>query len=411
MKIFNQNNIFVILIIFAMSCSKGIVNERGDNDTFETAEQIVSGVNGQIEDSSDKDYYFFEAGAIGVLDVEIDSKINTPLSMTIFDYNQNVIKHVADLFTNENSSNYTQMARDIYLKESPFEELKYYILIEGAGKLKYTLTASEKEYRDEYENEPNDSFRNPQIFEFNYNIRHYSIDAYYSQVVNDNVRISGFGNKEIDIYKITNSIDSPLIVNLGLSSVPSVDALISVYGENYNKIVTIDSNIEGDGEKVDKLILPPYSVYYILVHGSDKNNNIPYKLIVSAEEVYNDTELEPNNKLEMSQNISYDIRYKGAIDYILDTDYFMFSVPEETTINISYFKIDSESIAIKIIDFFGNEVAALTEVDGSEDILFYEGIYYLVFSFDKVEKGDFKKLNYEFALSPLDITEFETTID
>lgn len=411
MKIFNQKSIFVILIIFVISCSKGIVNERGDNDTFETAEQILNTVNGDIEDASDKDYYFFEAGALGVVDIELNSKINTPLSMTIFDYNKNVIKHVADLFTNESSSNYTQMVRDIYLNESYSEELKYYVLIEGSDKLRYTLTAKEKEYRDEYENEPNDSFDSAQVFEFNYNIRHYSIDGYYSQIANDNVRTKGFRNKEVDIYKITNSIDSPLVVSLGLSSVPSVDTSISVYDENYNEIVIIDSNIEGDGEKLEKLILTPYSSYYILVYGSDRNNNIPYKLIVSAEDVYNDTELEPNNRVDMSQSIEYDIRYKGAIDHIFDTDYFMFFVSRETTINISYFKIDSESVNIKIVDFFNNELVTLSEVDGNEDILFGEGVYYLVFSFDKVEKGDFKKLSYEFSLSPLDITEFETSID
>ncbi len=412
MKIFNQNNIFILLLlVFIFSCSKQTKNESGDNESFLTAEAVLNVLNGEIEDSSDKDYYFFEAGVLGMIGLKLESETNTQLSMTIFDYNQNVIKHVSDSFTNDGSGKYSHLIRDIYLEESLSESLKYYILIEGADKTKYTLTIEEKEYSDEYEKEPNDSFASAQIFDFDYNIRHYNIDSYYSQIDNTNVLIKGFVNKEVDIYKITNSIKLPLIASLGLSSVPSSDVSISIYNENYNKLATIDSNIQGDGEKVEKLLLNPHSSYYILVHGSDKNNNIPYKLLVSVEDIYDDTELEPNNIPVMSQNIVYDIRYKGAIDYILDTDHFMFSVTEDTTINISYFKIDFENINIDIFDSNGDKIRTLTEVDGSEDILFSEGTYYLVFSFDRVEKGGFKKLNYEFILSPLDITEFELAID
>ena len=412
MKIFNRNNIFILLfLVFIFSCSKKTKNEGRENESFDTAEVVLNVVNGQIDDSSDKDYYFFEANVLSMIGLKLESETNTQLSMTIFDYNQNIIKHVSDSFTNDSSGNYNRFIRDIYLEESLSEELKYYILIEGAEKTKYTLIIEEKEYSDEYENEPNDSFASAQVFDFDYNIRHYNINSYYSQVDNTNVNIKGFVNKEVDIYKLTNSIKLPLIASLGLSSVPSSDASISIYNEDYNKLLTIDSNIQGDGEKVEKLLLNPHSSYYILVHGSDKNNNIPYKLLVSVEDIYDDTELEPNNIPAMSQNIVYDIRYKGAIDYILDTDHFMFSVPKETTINISYFKIDFENINIDIFDANGNKIGALTKVDGSEDILFSEGTYYLVFSFDKVEKGDFKKLNYEFMLSPLDITEFEFIID
>ena len=412
MKKFNQNNIFIlILFVFTLSCSKQTLNESGDNESFETAEVVLNVLNGEIEDSSDKDYYYFDADVLSMIGLKLESETNTHLSMTVFDYNKNVIKHVSDSFTNNSSGKYNHFLRDIYLEESLSKELKYYILIEGAFKTKYTLTIEEKEYSDEYEKEPNDSFASAQIFDFDYNLRHYNINSYYSQVDNTNVRIKGFVNKEVDIYKVTNSIKLPLILSLGLSSVPSSDASISIYNEEYNKLVTIDSNIQGDGEKVEKLLLNPHSAYYILVHGSDKNNNIPYKLLVSVEDIYDDTELEPNNIPLMAQNIAYDIRYKGAIDYILDTDHFMFSVTEDSTINISYFKIDFENINIDIYDSNGNKITTLTKVDGSEDILFSEGNYYLVFSFDKVEKGGFKKLNYEFILSPLDITEFELAID
>ena len=277
----------LILFISCNSCNKikyQLENKNGENYSFETAQYISKdGINGETEPSK-KDYYYFVVGKTQIIDFYISSPAKTKIAMTLYDSERNIIKVISEEIENE-TNNFIQIMKGIYFEHNEMTAStlpKYYITIESEEKTEYSLILQKREYKESDEKEPNDKIGDAQIIEVSSENRLYTIEGYYSQTYNPALTSGDLKDMEIDAYKITNNSFNTYSISIELSGVPSIDANIRLYGSKGNWITIKDINNVGDGETIDKLILPPYSSYYFVLTASNSVLNIPYRLNIIA---------------------------------------------------------------------------------------------------------------------------------
>ena len=398
----------LILFISCNSCNKikyQLENKNGENYSFETAQYISKdGINGESEPSK-KDYYYFGDGKTQIIDFYISSPAKTKITMTLYDSERNIIKVISEEIENENN-NFIQIMKGIYFEHNDMTSSilpKYYITIESEEKTEYSLILQKREYKESDEREPNDKIGNAQIIEVSSENRLYTIEGYYSQTYNPALTSGDLKDMEIDAYKITNNSFNTYSISIELSGVPSIDANIRLYGSKGNWITIKDINNVGDGETIDKLILPPYSSYYFVLTASNSVLNIPYRLNVIAKPYDKYTESEPNNKVEEAQTIEFGKTYKGAIDYPFDRDYFTFNIPIKSSVKFQYFLIDSQAVNISFSNDILGKIITMPQTDDEHIFSLSQGKYYLIFERDLTkeawQKGISKARNYEFNLS------------
>ena len=398
----------LILFVSCNSCNKikyQLENKNGENYSFETAQYISKdGINGESEPSK-KDYYYFGDGKTQIIDFYISSPAKTKITMTLYDSERNIIKVISEEIENE-TNNFIQIMKGIYFEHNDMASStlpKYYITIESEEKTEYSLILQKREYKESDEREPNDKIGDAQIIEVSSENRLYTIEGYYSQTYNPALTSGDLKDMEIDAYKITNNSFNTYSISIELSGVPSIDASIRLYGSKGNWITIKDINNIGDGETIDKLILPPYSSYYFVLTASNTVLNIPYRLSVIAKPYDKYTESEPNNKVEEAQNIEFGKTYKGAIDYPFDRDYFTFNIPIKSSVKFQYFLIDSQAVNISFSNDILGKIITMPQTDDEHIFSLSQGKYYLIFERDLTkeawQKGISKARNYEFNLS------------
>ena len=398
----------LILFVSCNSCNKikyQLENKNGENYSFETAQYISKdGINGETEPSK-KDYYYFVVGKTQIIDFYISSPAKTKIAMTLYDSERNIIKVISEEIENENN-NFIQIMKGIYFEHNDMTSSilpKYYITIESEEKTEYSLILQKREYKESDEKEPNDKIGDAQIIEVSSENRLYTIEGYYSQTYNPALTSGDLKDMEIDAYKITNNSFNTYSISIELSGVPSIDANIRLYGSKGNWITIKDINNVGDGETIDKLILPPYSSYYFVLTASNSVLNIPYRLNIIAKPYDKYTESEPNNKVEEAQTIEFGKTYKGAIDYPFDRDYFTFNIPIKSSVKFQYFLIDSQAVNISFSNDILGKIITMPQTDDEHIFSLSQGKYYLIFERDLTkeawQKGISKARNYEFNLS------------
>ena len=423
--------ILLLFILFSCNAQKYKLEKKSyNNKSFDSAQKInKDGIIGQLEGLNTDYYYFTIDDNTKTANFYISNSTYSPVIMTLYDYNTNVIKVInepdinyineegtlEDSNTNASSNNNTneniysyQVMRDIYLPYSQNnEENKYYISLSPKETVKenidYTLIVEKRDYKESDEKEPNDKISAAQIIDVNSDNRLYTIDGYYSQTFNPTLKTGDLKNMEIDAYKITNSSFNTYSISIELSGVPAIDASIRLYDQKGNWITMKDINNTGDGETVDKLILYPYMSYYFILAATNAVINIPYRVSIIAKPFDKYTEHEPNNKPSEAQTIEFNQTYKGAIDYSYDRDYYNFSVPIKSSIKLSYFLIDSQAINISISNDTLGKIASMPQTDDEQIISLSQGRYYLIFERDltkeKWVKGSSRARNYEFSMS------------
>ena len=437
-----MRNILVIMIVISFlvfSCSLAkykLEKKASGNNSFETAQKInKDGITGQLEVDKSDYYYFTVEDSTKIIDFYVSNSTYSPVIMTLYDYQTNIIKLISEPSTekdniketntnaisddtnatvasNKNNAEdiiySTQIMKGIYLKASSNpDENKYYISIASKENVKenidYSFILQKRDYKESDEIEPNDKISAAQIIDVNSDNRLYTIEGYYGQTYNPTLKTGDLKNMEIDAYKITNSSFNTYSISIELSGVPAIDASIRLYDQKGNWITMKDINNTGDGETVDKLILYPYMSYYFILATTNAVNNIPYRVSIIAKPFDKYTEHEPNNKPQEAQTIEFNQTYKGAIDYSYDRDYYNFSVPIRSSVKISYFLIDSQAINISISNDVLGKVASMPQTDDEQVISLGQGRYYLIFERDltkeKWRKGYSKARNYEFTMS------------
>ncbi|MEI0478674.1 peptidase [Brachyspira pulli] len=437
-----MRNILVIMIVISFlvfSCGSAkykLEKKASGNNSFETAQKInKDGITGQLEGDKADYYYFTVEDSTKIIDFYVSNSTYSPVIMTLYDYQTNIIKLISEPSTekdniketntnaisddtnatvasNKNNAEdiiySTQIMKGIYLKASSNpDENKYYISIASKENVKenidYSFILQKRDYKESDEIEPNDKISAAQIIDVNSDNRLYTIEGYYGQTYNPTLKTGDLKNMEIDAYKITNSSFNTYSISIELSGVPAIDASIRLYDQKGNWITMKDINNTGDGETVDKLILYPYMSYYFILAATNAVNNIPYRVSIIAKPFDKYTEHEPNNKPQEAQTIEFNQTYKGAIDYSYDRDYYNFSVPIRSSVKISYFLIDSQAINISISNDVLGKVASMPQTDDEQVISLGQGRYYLIFERDltkeKWRKGYSKARNYEFTMS------------
>lgn len=437
-----MRNILVIMIVISFlvfSCSSAkykLEKKASGNNSFETAQKInKDGITGQLEVDKSDYYYFTVEDSTKIIDFYVSNSTYSPVIMTLYDYQTNIIKLISEpdtekdniketntnaisddtnatVASNKNNAEdiiySTQIMKGIYLKASSNpDENKYYISIASKENVKenidYSFILQKRDYKESDEIEPNDKISAAQIIDVNSDNRLYTIEGYYGQTYNPTLKTGDLKNMEIDAYKITNSSFNTYSISIELSGVPAIDASIRLYDQKGNWITMKDINNTGDGETVDKLILYPYMSYYFILATTNAVNNIPYRVSIIAKPFDKYTEHEPNNKPQEAQTIEFNQTYKGAIDYSYDRDYYNFSVPIRSSVKISYFLIDSQAINISISNDVLGKVASMPQTDDEQVISLGQGRYYLIFERDltkeKWRKGYSKARNYEFTMS------------
>ncbi|ELV04770.1 hypothetical protein H263_14280, partial [Brachyspira hampsonii 30599] len=186
---------FVLIInimMILLSCSSSqykLEKKSGGNNTFETAQKInKDGIIGQLEGDNTDYYYFTFDGKASIIDFYVSNSTYSPVIMTIYDYNTNIIKVINepdeipytdtnsiknDIDTNEtvisnNNQNKkeeemiytTQVMKNIYFETSQnnTEENKYYISISPKDTVKenldYMFIIKKRDYKESDEKEP-----------------------------------------------------------------------------------------------------------------------------------------------------------------------------------------------------------------------------------------------------------------
>ena len=105
-----MRNILVIMIVISFlvfSCSSAkykLEKKISGNNSFETAQKInKDGITGQLEGDKEDYYYFTVEDSTKIIDFYVSNSTYSPVIMTLYDYQTNIIKLISEPSTEKDN--------------------------------------------------------------------------------------------------------------------------------------------------------------------------------------------------------------------------------------------------------------------------------------------------------------------
>lgn len=213
----------------------------------------------------------------------------------------------------------------------------YYVKIysknlgEKNNNIPYKLYVNIKEYKKEFEFEPNDSM---------------SSANYISNSIKGFINPSG----DIDWFYFYINGDSPSLLDISITPISDIDFVLKLYNQTGEKLFTLNAYPEDQSEVFPDFYIQP-GKYYIAVQNtkSDTQNiNKYYTLYIKSQIYPGDFEIEPNNNFENATLIELNSSIKGYISPTGDIDSYIFTINTNKRIKLSISPIPAVDTVIEI---------------------------------------------------------------
>src|SRR5215211_6373272 len=129
-----------------------------------------------------------------------------------------------------------------------------------------------------------------------------------------------------DWYEVTSPI--PQQVDLALSGIAGTDVTISVFDQDRNPVLTVNSEGEGKGERFPNLSLS--HKLFVRVSSGKKGSGGAYTLTVLFSEPVSGFEREPNDRSADANPLSLGDPAQGFLAHAADQDWYVVSLPALT---------------------------------------------------------------------------------
>ena len=324
-KISRYAVITIALLIAVSSCTKKGRMEKESNNTFSTANEIISDERflGFMGSPNDRDFYALECKQAGIIDMQLSGVKGINLAFKIWKGQEDpkLIKWVDD---NRKSS----PERFANLSVAPGT---YYIeIIQSDRDAKksdkenaYEIMLKSRDAISE-ESEPNDPMDDADAIHPDKEVTGFFSPA-YNRLNNDKENL----HREEDWYVMDVNLksDSPLLMDLSLTGVSGVNSILYLYDAEANEIAMSDNGGAGEPESIAGAGIKKSGSYYIMVtsKGYTANHEEPYILNASLGDRDSGAEMEPNNDFETTNSIVNNA-VAGKISSKDDTDLFLYQV-------------------------------------------------------------------------------------
>ncbi len=394
----------LILFLLFTSCAKNKIKENEPNNSKWKSQLINIPVNisGRI-DNADIDYYklIIRDNITNLIDIELTTREANPLNLDFYFQNR-IIKSTYLL-----KENYENGEKKIVFKNISIKQGVYYIRVNKKRKefddLKYDLDISLHSDTRNKEREPN-----ARLVEANYiNITNGYIKGFFSPAWN-------LANKEhrfleADWYKF-NITEVSNILSVEITSIPGIDPVVELYNHLGFLIKKADSMALDEPEILKNFGILHQGEYFIRVYGKNKgcrNENIPYQLYLSLNDIDPQFEFEPNDSMNRANFITQTI--KGYINPTTDIDWYTFLIEQEkAALNISITPLNSVDLKLALYNhlgekFYNIDYYPVNEAEILPNLLLDKGKYFLTVS-DRSNKNQNYLDNYTISIkqSPYD---------
>ncbi len=327
--------VIVIVILFhAISCKESSLDEVEPNDSLSTATEIElnARVKGFIGTRNDRDYYRIDIIEPAVIDIVLSPVKGVNHSLKIWHRKGGrgiLIKEIDDL----RKSSPERMCNLYCEKGIYFISVQHGVrdIPKPNRETPYFITIQSREPSENEEREVNDrsELSNPITF-------HTKVYGYYSPAYNRLSEDRETPLREEDWFSLDIDLDrsNRIIIDIEVSGVPGVNAMLCLYDGERELISESDTNGINEGESLKGIGIADPGRYYIVVtsRNFNSNNDVPYELAITRREYEPTLEMEPNDASEKA-NVITENYIRGSIVTPDDVDYFLYRVQGDYTLH------------------------------------------------------------------------------
>ncbi|MDR2733526.1 MAG: hypothetical protein LBC99_02640 [Spirochaetota bacterium] len=321
------------VLLLCCACGQKMQIEKEPNDTPQTATQVTAeaAVRGELSGAADRDYLCVAVPSGKLLSFILEHARDADIAVEVYRAGI-LIKLVDGLAAREAQEGQPAREYASFISSQGEDIILLIRAVSAEGKfpaawqLFMELTLADARV----EREPNDT---PSEATPIYAGK--TIEGRYSPVSNP---ISVFGDgAERDFYQYVNDSTNRVMLELEVSGVPDVDAVIEIYNEEGRISRTIDAEGVHYGEASGQLGLEPSMTCTFALRAKTRQGNpyVSYRLRARVTEADLRTEFEPNDNAETANLLTAGEATRGRIFPEGDVDYYKLLLPAAGRYTIS----------------------------------------------------------------------------
>lgn len=340
-----------LALILSLVAACGPTKEVEPNDSYQQAGALKAGgtAKGTIGNPKDQDWYRIDAEVPGTVAVKIGGIKDVDFVLSFFDKDRRELKRVDE----------TTVGGDEQLLDLGVSADVYYLVVSNKNETAnnpaqvYDLQTKLGSAAGR-EREPNDTALTAQTVEAGGLAKGHYWPA--KQLLSDEPEAA-----EEDWYSIEVAKTGLFLLNIDVSEVPKVDAILEVYDTNGYKLKELDGGGIGEGESLRSFGVRGPGKFQLRLRSKYKNagnHDVPYDLLTELLPYQGATEFEPNDQRSDATPLELD-SISGAIAPAADQDWYTVTVASGTRqlLRAELSGLAGMDLALSLRDGLGNEVA------------------------------------------------------
>ena len=376
-----------ILTVAAFLAACGPTKESEPNDSYQQATPLKPGTKAQgtIANPKDADWYRLDAVSAGVMSAKLGGIKDVDFVISFFDKDRRELKRVDE----------TTVGGDEQLLDLGILPGVYYLVVSNKnekannpGQLYELLTTFASPSGRELE--PNDTALSAQTLEAGGLAKGHYWPA--KQLLSEDPEAA-----EEDWYSVEVSKPGLFLLNVDVSEVPKVDAILEVYDTNGYKLKELDAGGIGEGESLRNFGVRGPGKFQLRLRSKYKNagnSDVPYDLLTELLPYQGATEFEPNDQRADATPLDRE-SISGTISPAGDQDWYKVTTDSGTKqlLRAELSGLGGMDLALSLRDSLGNEISFIDNMGKEQpEILTGWGLtggdYHLVVSEKSGKKTD-----------------------
>ena len=329
----------------------GPAKETEPNDSYQQATLLKPGgkATGTIGNPKDQDWYRLDGAVEGVLTAKLGGIKDVDFVISFFDKDRRELKRVDE----------TTVGGDEQLLDLGLSAGAYYLVVSNNNE-KASNTGQIYGLQTKLsgpagrEREPNDTALTAQTIEAGGLAKGHYWPA--KQLLSEDPEAA-----EEDWYSIEVAKPGLFLLNIDVSEVPKVDAILEVYDTNGYKLKELDAGGVGEGESLRNFGVRGPGKFQLRLRSKYKtagNPDVPYDLLTELLPYQGATEFEPNDQRADATPLGLD-SISGTIAPAGDQDWYKVSVDSGTKqlLRAELSGLAGMDLTLSLRDSLGNEIS------------------------------------------------------
>ena len=384
---FNEFAGLTLIAGAALFSACGPTKEAEPNDSYQQATLLKAGqkATGTIGNPKDQDWYRLDIQADGVLTAKIGGIKDVDFVLSFFDKDRRELKRVDE----------TTVGGDEQLLDLGVSAGAYYLVVSNKNEKANNPTQvyelqTKLDGAAGREREPNDTALTAQVIEAGGLAKGHYWPA--KQLLSEDPEAS-----EEDWYSIEVAKPGLFLLNIDVSEVPKVDAILEVYDTNGYKLKELDAGGIGEGESLRNFGVRGPGKFQLRLRSKYKNTgnpDVPYDLLTELLPYQGATEFEPNDQRADATPLERD-SISGTIAPAGDQDWYKVTVASDTKqlLRAELSGLAGMDLTLSLRDGLGNEISFIDNMGKEQpEVMTGWGLtggdYYLVVSEKTGKKSD-----------------------